>query len=166
VVGCRTLPVDWGVGPCLQWACPPAGCDFRAELPWPLERHAAAEHPEWTATFEDSDQAQRADLWRVITAAGHLTGRWSLDAVWVDRLLVGVRLGLEGRRNVLLFQQGQLFPSRRAPASLFTHLRPPCQGLAVEVAHDLVIGIAVSGEDQVVDGSTSDVLDLDWVGFA
>jgi hypothetical protein len=52
--------------PYLQWACPLAGCDFRAELPWPLERHTAAEHPGWTATFEASDQAQRADLWRVI----------------------------------------------------------------------------------------------------
>jgi hypothetical protein len=52
--------------PYLQWACPLAGCDFRAELPWPLERHAAAEHPEWTATFEGADQAQRADLWRVV----------------------------------------------------------------------------------------------------
>jgi hypothetical protein len=52
--------------PYLRWACPLAGCDFRAELPWPLERHTAAEHPGWTATFEASDQAQRADLWRVI----------------------------------------------------------------------------------------------------
>jgi hypothetical protein len=52
--------------PYLQWACPLAGCDFRAELPWPLERHTAAEHPEWTATFEGADQAQRADLWRVV----------------------------------------------------------------------------------------------------
>jgi hypothetical protein len=52
--------------PYLQWACPLAGCDFRAELPWELERHAAAEHPEWTATFEDGDQEQRADLWRVV----------------------------------------------------------------------------------------------------
>jgi hypothetical protein len=45
--------------PYLQWACPLAGCDFRAELPWPLERHAPVEHPEWTATFED-------DPWRVL----------------------------------------------------------------------------------------------------
>jgi hypothetical protein len=52
--------------PYLQWTCPLGGCDFRAELPWPLERHAAAEHPEWTATFEGADQAQRADLWRVV----------------------------------------------------------------------------------------------------
>jgi hypothetical protein len=52
--------------PYLQWACPLAGCDFRAELPWPLERHAAAEHPEWTTTFEGADQEQRADLWRVV----------------------------------------------------------------------------------------------------
>ena len=51
--------------PYLQWGCPLAGCDFRAELPWPLERHAA-EHPGWTATFEDGDQEQRADLWRVV----------------------------------------------------------------------------------------------------
>ena len=52
--------------PFLQWACPIAGCDYRAELPWPLERHAATEHPEWTATFEGADQAKRADLWRVV----------------------------------------------------------------------------------------------------
>jgi hypothetical protein len=52
--------------PYLQWACPIAGCDYRAELPWPLERHAATEHPEWTATFEGADQAQRADLWRAV----------------------------------------------------------------------------------------------------
>jgi hypothetical protein len=45
--------------PYLQWACPLAGCEFRAELPWPLERHAPVEHPEWTATFED-------DPWRVV----------------------------------------------------------------------------------------------------
>jgi hypothetical protein len=45
--------------PYLQWGCPLAGCDYRAELPWPLERHATAEHPEWAATFED-------DPWRVI----------------------------------------------------------------------------------------------------
>jgi hypothetical protein len=51
--------------PYLQWACPLAGCQYRAELPWPLERHAVAEHPGWTATFEDGDQEQRADLWRV-----------------------------------------------------------------------------------------------------
>jgi hypothetical protein len=35
-------------------------------LPWPLEQHAATEHPEWTATFEGADQEQRADLWRVV----------------------------------------------------------------------------------------------------
>jgi hypothetical protein len=45
--------------PYLQWGCPLAGCDYGAELPWPLERHATAEHPEWAATFED-------DRWRVI----------------------------------------------------------------------------------------------------
>jgi hypothetical protein len=52
--------------PYLQWGCPITGCEHRVELPWELERHAAAEHPEWTATFEDADQTQRADLWRVV----------------------------------------------------------------------------------------------------
>jgi hypothetical protein len=52
--------------PYLQWACPISGCEYRAELPWPLQRHAAAEHPGWTASFEGADQAQRADLWRIV----------------------------------------------------------------------------------------------------
>jgi hypothetical protein len=37
----------------------------------PLEEHAAAEHPEWTATLEGADQEQRADLWRVTYRQRH-----------------------------------------------------------------------------------------------
>jgi hypothetical protein len=52
--------------PYLQWGCPITGCDYWSELPWALQRHAAAEHPRWTAALQAPAEAQRADLWRVI----------------------------------------------------------------------------------------------------
>jgi hypothetical protein len=38
--------------PWLEWGCPLLDCGDWVVLPWELEEHTAAEHPEWTATWE------------------------------------------------------------------------------------------------------------------
>jgi hypothetical protein len=38
--------------PWLKWGCPIPGCGHRVIIPDALERHTAAEHPGWTATYE------------------------------------------------------------------------------------------------------------------
>jgi hypothetical protein len=35
-----------------KWGCPIAGCGQWLLGPWDLEWHTAAEHPDWTATYE------------------------------------------------------------------------------------------------------------------
>src|SRR4029450_2145860 len=85
---------------------------------------------------------------------------WQLHAGRVDRLLVGVSLGSEGCGAIRSLQQSELFSSGGAAASLLAHLRPARQSFTIEVAHDPVARIAVSGEDQVIDGPIQVVLDL------
>jgi hypothetical protein len=38
--------------PWAQWGCPIKGCGRWVLGPWDLEGHTAAEHPDWTATYE------------------------------------------------------------------------------------------------------------------
>jgi hypothetical protein len=38
--------------PWLQWGCPIEGCGRWVIGPWGLGGHTAAEHPDWTATYE------------------------------------------------------------------------------------------------------------------
>jgi hypothetical protein len=96
--------------PWLQWGCPIDGCGRWVMGPWDLEGHTAAEHPDWTATYEllpalpEPAPAGRVPAQR--SAAGELTlpvCRWGLLAFLDEaeggsqpsqgRLLVRIELG-------------------------------------------------------------------------